>query len=86
MGKQKLSPLAKQWKTMGLISSKDRSEIDSQFNSTLRKTLNVIPGFSVSKVWKLEEVIDLEERCELVECIIDSLDVPLTSWGETLAS
>ncbi len=86
MDRAKLIPLAGEWKAMGLITCEDQEEIKDQFNSTRRETLNVIPGFSVSRAWKLDDVIDLEERCELETCIIDSLATLLTSWGETLDS
>ena len=79
-----LVSLAKQWENEGLITSNDLRELQDQLNSTNRKTLNVIPGFSVSRVWNLDNVIDLEERGKLENHIIDALDTPLRSWGETL--
>ena len=86
MVEAKLVPLAKQWENDGLIASENLREIQDQFNSTNRKTLNVIPGFTVSRTWSLNEVIDLEEQGRLEECIIEALSTPLSSWGETLSN
>lgn len=84
MNEAKLVPLVEQWGDEGLITCEDRAEIEGQFNSTKRETLNVIPGFSVSRVWNLNAVIELEERGELEVAIINALATPLKSWGETL--
>ncbi|MCY3751305.1 MAG: hypothetical protein OXG54_07900 [Gammaproteobacteria bacterium] len=84
MDEATLVPLAKQWENEGLIASDDLQKLQDQFNSTNRKTLNVIPGFTVSRTWNLNEVIDLEEQGRLEECIIEALSTPLSSWGETL--
>ena len=85
MDEATLIPLAKQWENEGLITSDDLRKLQYQFNSTKRKTLNVIPGFSVSREWNLDTVIDLEERRELENHIIDALKTPLDSWRETLS-
>lgn len=84
MNQAELVPLAKQWENEGLITRADRKEIEYQFNSTNRGTLNVIPGFEVYRVWDLNTVIELEERVELETTIIDALAAPLKSWGEIL--
>ena len=84
MNEAALVPLAEEWEDGGLVTREDRSEIEGQFNSTNRETLNVIPGFSVSRVWNLNAVIELEERGELQADIINALTTPLKSWGETL--
>ena len=85
MDEATLVPLAKQWENEGLITSDNLRELQDQFNSTNRKTLNVVPGFSVSRVWNLDTVIDLEERKELEDHIIEVFATPLKSWGETLS-
>ena len=83
MNEARLVPLAEQWEDEGLITREDRGKIEGQFNSTKRETLNVIPGFSVSRVWNLDTVIELEENGELEADIINTLATPLKSWGET---
>ena len=83
MNEARLVPLAEQWEDEGLITREDRGKIEGQFNSTKRETLNVIPGFSVSRVWNLNTVIELEEHGELEADIINALATPLKSWGET---
>ncbi len=85
MNHEKLAPLAEKWENEGLITSVDRTDIEYQFNSTKRETLNVIPGFSVCRVWKLNTATDLEERGQLESHIIGALAAPLDSWGETLS-
>ena len=84
MNRARLVPLAQQWENEGLITREDRSNIEDQFNSTRRETLNVIPGFSISRDWDLRTVIDLEEKEILEEYVIDALATPLESWRETL--
>ena len=83
MNEARLVPLAEQWEDEGLITREDRGKIEGQFNSTKRETLNVIPGFSVSRVWNLNTVIELEEQGELEADIINALAIPLKIWGET---
>ena len=80
----RLVPLAEQWEKAGLITGENRGEIEYQFNSTRREALNVIPGFSVSRVWDLSNVIDLEEQKKLEDNIIGALATPLKSWREKL--
>ncbi len=84
MDQASLVPLADQWEKQRLITREDLGKIEYQFNFTKRKTLNVIPGFSVSQEWNLNTVIDLEEGEELEARVIDALTTPLSSWGETL--
>ncbi len=84
MNQARLLPLAQQWEKKGLITGKDRGDIEYQFNSTRRETLNVIPGFCVYRVWDLNTVIKLEESRKLEDEIIDALVNPLESWKETL--
>ena len=82
--RDKLLCLVKQWEREHLISLADREKIEAEFNNTKRQSLNVVPGFLVSREWDLNTVIELEERGELEECIIDALAAPLATWGETL--
>lgn len=79
-----LVSLVNQWENEGIITSGDLDKINALFDKNY-PTLNVIPGFSVSREWNLDTVIDLEERGELENHIIDALKVPLASWGETLS-
>ena len=76
--------LAKQWEREGLIMVEDLDKIKDQFKKTERQSLNVVPGFSVSREWDRKTVIDLEKRGELEKYIIDALATPLATWGETL--
>lgn len=78
-----LSPLAEQWEHEGLISSADRKKIEDEFINTKRKNINIVPGFSISREWDLDTVIELEKRGELEACIIDALATPLETWEET---
>ncbi len=82
--RDKLLRLVKQWEREHLISSADREKIEAEFNNTKRQSLNVVPGFLVSREWDLDTVIELEDREELEECIIDALVAPLATWRETL--
>lgn len=84
MDRDNLLPLAEQWEREGLIRSEDRDKIKGQFSNTKRLNLNVVPGFSVSREWDLDTVIELEERRELEAYIIDTLATPLATWGERL--
>ena len=86
MDEATLVPLAQQWENEGLITSDDLRKLQDQFNSTDWKNLNVTPGFTVSRTWNLDEVIDLEEEKRLEECIIEALATPLSSWGEILSN
>ena len=79
-----LLPLLDSWEREGFISLEKRTEIEDKFINTGRTRINIIPGFSVSREWDLNTVIELEERGELEECIIDALAAPLATWGETL--
>ena len=78
-----LLPLAEQWEREGLIRSEDRDKIKDEFSSTKRRSLNVVPGFSVSREWALNTVVKLEEQGKLEACIIDALATLLATWGET---
>ena len=84
MKRERLLPLAERWEQDGLITKTGRSDIEYQFNETNRTTLNVVPGFSVIREWKIEDVIDLEEQGELEAHLIEALAAPLESWGERL--
>ena len=84
MDQERLLPLAESWEQDGLITQRGQSDIEYQFNETNRTTLNVVPGFSVIREWRLDDVIELEERGELEAHLIDALAAPLESWGETL--
>ena len=90
--RDKLLRLVKKWEREHLICSADREKIEAEFNNTKRQSLNVVPGFLVSREWDLDTVIELEEREEeeleeegLKELIIDALATPLATWGETLS-
>ena len=84
MPRDELLKLAKQWEGEGLILSEGRKAIKNLFNNRKHKSLNVIPGFLVSRQWDLAEVIELERQGKLVEHIIDELAIPLATWGEEL--
>ena len=84
MDRDKLLSLAEQWEREGLIMSEDLDKIRDLFRNTNMQSLNVVPGFSVTREWDLDTVIELEKRGELEECIIDALATPLATWGETL--
>ena len=82
--RDKLLCLAQQWEREHLISLADREKIEVEFNNTKRQSLNVVPGFLISREWDLDTVIELEDRGKLEECIIDALAAPLAAWRETL--
>lgn len=84
MDRDKLLRLVKKWERKHLIRSADREKIEAEFNNTKRQSLNVVPGFLVSREWDLDTVIKLEERRELEKCIIAALAAPLATWRETL--
>ena len=84
MDRDRLLSLAEQWAREGLITSEDLDKIRDLFRNTNIQSLNVVPGFSVSREWDIDTVIDLEEREELEEYIIDALATPLATWRETL--
>lgn len=82
--RDKLSTLAEQWMDKGLIDKQARDEIKAEFNNTKRKTLNVVPGFSVSLEWDLDTVIQWEKSGELETQIANALATLLETWGEEL--
>ena len=84
MNRRDLVPLANEWEKEGLIHREDRRKIEYQF--TKKKTLNVIPGFSVSREWSLDEAINLENSKKLEAEIIKAVGISLNSWGETLVN
>ena len=84
MNRARLVALAEQWENEGLITREDRDKIEYQFNFTRRQTLNVIPGFSVTRSWDLRYVTNLEQQQKLEAYIIYALATPLSSWRETL--
>ena len=86
MDRDRLLSLAEQWACKGLITSEDLDKIRDLFRNTNIQSLNVVPGFSVTREWDLSAVIKLEEQEQgkLEECIIDALATPLATWGETL--
>ena len=83
MNQAMLVHLARQWESEELITHEDRRKIEDHFKSK-RETLNVIPGFSVYRVWNLDTVIKLEEAGELEADVIEALATPLCTWGEKL--
>lgn len=78
-----LSSLAEEWKRQGFISSGDQEKIEDQ-HRTNREYLDVSPEFWISLEWDLDTVIDLEEQGKLEQHIIDAINIPLKTWGETL--
>ena len=82
--RDELLELAKQWEGDELIQSRDQKKIKAQFYTTNRQSLNVVPGFLVSRQWDLDEVIKLDRQGKRVEHIIGELAIPLATWGEEL--
>ena len=82
--RDKLLTLAEQWVDEGLIDNQAREKIKAEFNNTKRRTLNVVPGFSVSQEWDLDTVIQWEKSEELETQIGKALAIPLKTWGEEL--
>ena len=76
--------LAEQWVDDGLIDDQARDKIKAEFNNTKRKTLNVVPGFLVSREWDLDTVIQWEKSGELETQIGNALATLLKTWGEEL--
>ena len=85
MDRDRLLSLAEQWEREGLIMAGGLNEIKDQFKNTERQSLNVVPGFSVTREWDLDCVIKLEERKELKTNIIDALATPLKTWKDPLS-
>ena len=79
-----LSPLIEQWEHKDLVSSEDRQQIENEREEAKREYLDVNPEFSVFRDWKLDTVIELEERGKLETDIIEAIARPLATWGETL--
>ncbi len=78
-----LLTLAERWESNGLINSGDRARIEAEFTNTQRETLNVIPGFEVSREWDLDEWEPRGSRA-LQADIVAALKAPLEAWRETL--
>ena len=76
--------LAKRWEEEDLILSEGRESIENQFKYTKRKFLDFAPGFTVTRQWDLDTVIELKNQEKLEEHIIDELAIPLATWGEEL--
>ena len=51
MDRNRLLRLAVQWEREGLIMAGGLNEIKDQFKNTERQSLNVVPGFSVTREW-----------------------------------
>ena len=79
--RDELLELAKQWEDVGLILSEGRARIKTEFKNTDRQSLNVVPGFLVTRQWDLKELRNQEK---LAEYIIGELAIPLKTWGEEL--
>ena len=79
-----LKILAMNWEELGLISAANRGELEYQFNSTTRETLNVIPGFGLYRSLDVKELIDLEEKGKLEAHLMKVIDEPLSTWNEAL--
>ena len=82
--RDELLELAKQWKGEGLIKPEGLEEIETEFNNRNRQSLNVVPGFLVTRQWDRDTVSELRNQGKLVEHIIDELAIPLKTWGEKL--
>lgn len=45
-------------------------------------SLNVIPGFKVVRLWKLADLVRLEEEDVLLDRLVDAFNEALGTWGE----
>ena len=77
-----LLPLIEEWEAEGLVSLRDRQQIENVRDRTNREYLDINPEFSVSRKWELDTVIELEERETLETDIIERLATPLATWRE----
>ena len=80
--RDELLDLTEQWESEGLMEG--RKEIENLFNTKEYQSLNVVPGFLVSRRWDLDKVIEFERKGKLEEHIIEELAIPLATWGEEL--
>jgi len=79
-----LADMITNWRRLGLISSSDEAKLWREFGETQRPFLNVVPGFSLSREWPMETVVELEAESRLADELIDALRVPLATWGESI--
>lgn len=77
-------PLIERWLRDGVISPEARMNIENQRDNTGCQSIDLKPGFWAYRTWELNEVIELEEQGELEAHIMQALDIPLATWGETL--
>jgi hypothetical protein len=84
IGPDRKLPELRDWVEDGLISADDVEKIGELFLRTKRNHINVIPGFSVVRWWKIEELADLEEKGILLDRLVDTFNVALGAWGEKI--
>ncbi len=83
--KKTLDPWLERWMESGLMKSADAQEMRRHFVETDRQHVNVIPGFTLFRLWDLADVISLESEEELKAGIVAEFDAALKTWGESLA-
>ncbi len=79
---REMEELLEQWSENGLIRCEDTLEIKRIFQN--RKFFDINPEFSVYRELDNETVIKMESQDHLEAHIIESLSVPLATWGEDL--
>ena len=77
-----LEELLELWSENGLIRCEDTLKIKQIFQN--RKFFDINPEFSVYREFNSEIVIRMESQDRLEKYIIESLAVPLATWGEDL--
>ena len=70
------------WSGNGLIRCEDALKIKHIYHN--RKFFDINPEFSVYREIDSETVIEMESQDHLEPYIIESLAVPLATWGEDL--
>ena len=83
--KKTLDVWLERWMKSGLMKSADAKEMRRQFVETDRQHVNVIPGFTLFRVWDLVDVLSLESEDELKAGIVAEFDTALSTWGESMA-
>ncbi|HOJ04082.1 MAG TPA: hypothetical protein PK916_08765 [Bacteroidota bacterium] len=79
-----LADLTMKWEGAGLISAEDTEKLQRMFGETKRSFLNVIPGFNLVSALPMAKVIEFERSHRLEQELLDSLQVPISAWGESI--
>lgn len=71
-------------KALGLIGERDQIELDNHFRDTSRSTMNVIPGFIVTRTWDKVDALRLDSSGAFEHECLERINQALSTWGQKL--